>query len=208
MISIVFNLTLSTDIYCFKLDSMHWYLLYQTWLYPMISIVLNLTLSTDIYCIKLDSIHWYLNGVKQVCILAPTLFNLMFAVLLTDALKNTTSSIYMRYRVDGGVYNLQRLRARTKVMHTFVRELLFSDDCALMTHTVEDIQELTSCFARAAKRFGLKISLTNTEVMHQLKPGHAFTKPSVKIDDTILNAVEQLCYLGSVLSQDAASKLT
>ena len=35
------------------------------------------------------------------------------------------------------------------------------------------------------------------------RSGHAFTKPSVKIDDTVLNAVDNFCYLGSVLSQDA-----
>ena len=98
---------------------------------------------------------------------------------------------------------MQRLRAKTKVFHTVIRDLLFADDCALMAHTLEDIQELTTCFGRAAGRFGLRISLKKIEVMHQPKPGHASTKTSVSINGTKLNVVEKFCYLGSVLSQDA-----
>ena len=112
------------------------------------------------------------NGVKQGCVLTPTLFSIMLAALLADAIKSTASGIFMRYRVDGSVFNLQRLRAKTNVFHTVIRDPLFANDCALMAHTVEDIQELTTCFARAAGRFGLTISLKKTEVMHP--PRHRF----------------------------------
>ena len=56
------------------------------------------------------------------------------------------------------------------------------------------------CFATAAKRFGLTISLKKTEVMLQPRPGSSPTKPEVSVDSTVLNAVDKFCYLGGVLS--------
>jgi len=91
---------------------------------------------------------------------------------------------------------LRRFRAKTKVAQTLIRELLFADDCAIMAHTLEHIQRLIDCFANAAKRFGLTISLKKTEVM--LQP-----RPDIFVNDTALNVVDKFCYLGSVLSHNA-----
>ena len=79
------------------------------------------------------------------------------------------------------------------------RELLFADDCAIMAHTLEHIQKLMDCFANAAKRFGLTISLKKTEVMLQPRPGSSPPKPDVLVNDTPLNVVDKFCYLGSCL---------
>ena len=69
------------------------------------------------------------NGVKQGCVLAPTLFSIMFSMLIRDAFHETDDAgIYLKYRTDGGIFNLRRLRAKTKVAQTLIRELLFADD--------------------------------------------------------------------------------
>ena len=52
-------------------------------------------------------------------------------------------------------------------MNIVVHELLFADDCALVAHSSEDLQEITSHFASADKDFGLTISLKKTEVLYQ-----------------------------------------
>jgi len=49
------------------------------------------------------------NGVKQGCVLAPTLFSLMFSAMLTDAFKETSPGIPINYRCDGKLFNLRRL---------------------------------------------------------------------------------------------------
>ncbi|XP_066297931.1 uncharacterized protein [Branchiostoma lanceolatum] len=53
-------------------------------------------------------------GVKQGCVLAPTLFGIFFALLLKQAFGTATEGIYLRTRCDGRLFNLNRLKAKTK----------------------------------------------------------------------------------------------
>lgn len=62
------------------------------------------------------------NGVKQGCVLAPTLFSLMFSAMLTDAFRETSPGIPIRYRCHGKLFNPQRLQAVTKVKDTVIRD--------------------------------------------------------------------------------------
>ena len=55
------------------------------------------------------------SGVKQGCVLAPTLFGIFFAVMLKHAFGHATEGIYLRTRTDEKLFNLSRLRAKTKV---------------------------------------------------------------------------------------------
>ncbi|XP_063609394.1 uncharacterized protein LOC134783447 [Penaeus indicus] len=107
------------------------------------------------------------NGVKQDCVLAPVLFNLFFSSLLEHATKNIDRGIYLKYRLDGSLFNLMRLNAKTKTRERLLVEALFADDCALMVHTEEDLQFIVDQFSQAARLFGLTISLPKTEVLYQ-----------------------------------------
>ena len=84
-----------------------------------------------------------------------------------------------------------------------IRDLLFADDCALLAHTVEDIQAITNAFARSARRFGLTISLKKTEVIYQPKPGADYTAPTITTDNKPLNVFDKFTYMGSTISQNA-----
>ena len=55
------------------------------------------------------------NGVKQVCVMAPTLFRRMFSAILMDAFQESETNFPIRYRFDGNIFNLRRLQAKTKV---------------------------------------------------------------------------------------------
>ena len=68
-------------------------------------------------------------GVRQGCILAPLLFNLVTAALtmLVDR-KLTVRGIGMRYRTDGGLFNLRRLRAFTKTRTRYICDLHYADE--------------------------------------------------------------------------------
>lgn len=143
------------------------------------------------------------NGTKQGCVMAPLLFCIIFSTMLQDAFRNCSSGVMIRFRSDGGIFNLRRLKARTKVSLLLLRELLFADDCALIAHTEDELQSILNDFERAASRYGLTISIKKTEVMFQPKPGSSPRDPVIKIGDKQLKVVLKFCYLGGFLSQNA-----
>ena len=110
------------------------------------------------------------NGVKQGCVLAPNLFSMVFAAMLHDDSQYNDDGIQLKHRTDGGVFNLRRLKAKTKVKVATLRELLFADDCALNSNTEAEMQQCVNHFSRARDNFGFTISTKKTEVMHQPAP--------------------------------------
>ncbi|XP_034050988.1 LOW QUALITY PROTEIN: uncharacterized protein LOC117531908 [Thalassophryne amazonica] len=108
------------------------------------------------------------NGVKQGCVLAPVLFNL-FSCVLNRALCDLNNGVYLRYRLDGSLFNLRRLVASTKTTTKLIQEALFADDCALMVHTESDLQTLTESFSQAARLFGLS-AFPRTKLFTNLRP--------------------------------------
>ena len=137
------------------------------------------------------------SGVKQGCVLAPTLFGFFFGVLLKHAF-TTTEGIYLCTRSDGRLFNLARLRAKTKVRKVLIRDMLFTDDAAVATHTQEELQSLMDCFSQACKDFGLTISLKKTNVLGQ----DTEALPVITIDNYELDAVCQFTYLGSTITDN------
>ena len=75
------------------------------------------------------------NGVKEGCVLVPTLFSIFFSSVLREAKEDLLDGIYIRFRTDGILFNLRRLLARTKTIEDLITEPLFADDCALLAHT-------------------------------------------------------------------------
>ena len=75
------------------------------------------------------------SGVKQGCVLAPALFNLYLTAILIVAFSDCDTGVRMEYRTDGGLLNIRRFGAKTKVYETIIRCLLYADDCALFAHS-------------------------------------------------------------------------
>ena len=88
------------------------------------------------------------SGVKQECVLAPTLFGIFFSLLLSHAFKQSNDGFYLHTRSDGKLYNLAHLRATTKVWRVLIREMLFADDAALTSHTEDALQRLIRRFTK------------------------------------------------------------
>ena len=107
------------------------------------------------------------SGVKQGCVLSPTLFGILFSLLLKHAFGTSTEGVYMHTISDRKLYNIARLRAKTKVRKTTIRDMLFADDAAAAAHTEYDLQQLMDQLSHACCDFGLTISLTKTNVLGQ-----------------------------------------
>ena len=72
------------------------------------------------------------SGVKQGCVLAPTLFRIFFSMVLQYAFfTDSPEGVYVQTRSDGKLFNIARLRAKTKTYEVLIRELLFADDAVL-----------------------------------------------------------------------------
>ena len=76
--------------------------------------------------------------------------------------------------------------------------MLFADDAALVTHTMEDLQQLMDRLSQACKEFGLTISIKQTKVMGQ----SIVSPPSINIDNVTLDAVDRFTYLGSTIDSN------
>ena len=118
--------------------------------------------------------------------------------LLKHAFDTTTEGIYLRTRSDGRLFNLARIRAKTKVREVLIRDMLFADDAAVVAHTQDDLQSSMDCFSQACKDFGLTISLKKTNILGQ----DTEAPPVIPIDDYELDAVCQFTYLGSTITDN------
>ena len=85
------------------------------------------------------------NGVKQGCVMAPTLFSMMFSAMLTDAFQDVDAGFPIRYRFDGKLLNLRRLQAKSKVQTNVVDKLLYAADLAENAKSEEKMQGAVAC---------------------------------------------------------------
>ena len=143
------------------------------------------------------------NGTKQGCVMAPLLFSIVFSAVLQDAFHDCNKGVMIRFRTDGSIFNLQRLKAKTKTSRMLLRDLLYADDCALIAHSEKEAQEIVDLFSRATIKYGLTISIRKTEVLFQPKPGKAPSTPKITVADEPLKSVDRFCYLGGILAQNA-----
>ena len=137
------------------------------------------------------------NGVKQGCVLPPVLFNVFFPCMLSHAVQDLEKGVYIRYCLDGSLFDLHRFTEKTKSLQTLLQEVLFADNCALVAHTEQDRQQMLDCFSEASKLS------EKTEVLHQPAP-YPTHSPTITTDDKPLANVEHFKYLGSTISCDGS----
>ncbi|VDL88026.1 unnamed protein product [Schistocephalus solidus] len=142
------------------------------------------------------------NRVKQSCVLARTLFSLMFSAMLMDAYHDEQPRIRIAYRNNGHLLNSRRMQSSTRVSMTSVHDLFFDDDCALKTVTVEDMQTSMYLFAANCVDFGLTISTAKMVVMHQPPPSLEYNAPRTNVSGSQLKNVETFTNLGSTMSRN------
>ena len=130
-------------------------------------------------------------GVKQGCVLAPTLFGFFFSLVLKHAFGTLTKGVHMNTRSDDKLYNIARLRAKTKIRKTTIRDILFADDAAVTAHTKHGLQQLMDRFSHACRNFGLTISLKKINVLGQ----DVDTPPVITINNYQLEVVHEFTYL-------------
>ena len=146
-------------------------------------------------------------GVKQGCVLAPALFNVYLVAVSILATGSEplarTGGVHLRYRFDGGLFNLPRLKARTRVSHFKIRDLQYADDAAIACNDAEELQSELTTQNEAYGRMGLRINAKKTEVLH--RTGADTTPTPVFLGGEQLKVVEDFAYLGSVISSNCSA---
>ncbi len=147
-------------------------------------------------------------GVKQGCVIAPTLFVIFIAAILHLIGEELPQEIPIMYRTNGRLFNLNRFKAKRKVNCTKITELKYADDNVIAAHSAKDLQGILNAFAKANRALGLKLNIKKTQFLHQSPPYELAIQPSIKVDNTTLEYVDHLPYLDSILSSKADKRLT
>nr|VZI07672.1 unnamed protein product [Spirometra erinaceieuropaei] len=129
-------------------------------------------------------------GVKQGCVLVPTLLNLMFFAMLMDAYYDESPGIRIAYSTDSHLLNQRRMNFQSRVSTTTAHELLFADDCALNTASEDDMQRSMDRFSAACDNFATRHSPTPN------------APPQISVNGTQLQLVENFPYPGGTLSRN------
>ena len=143
-------------------------------------------------------------GVKQGCVLAPTIFNLYLSAITLLARYNlsTDDGITINYRLDGSIFNLRRLKATTKTntMHLF--DLQYADDAAYTAPTCISLQNSIDIYESSYSAAGLQVNAIKTEILccrfNQAEINEP--PPIFTLNNQQLKNVDTFKYLGSFLS--------
>ena len=65
------------------------------------------------------------NGVKQRCVLAPTIFSIFLSTMLEEAFRDMGDGVYIQSRHNADLFTVSHFRAKTKTTNILVRERFF-----------------------------------------------------------------------------------
>ena len=144
-------------------------------------------------------------GVKQGCVLAPVLF-ILFLVAVTHTYANNRrpeDGISIKYRTDGGLFNISRFSARTKTTLATIHELQYADDAAAVAHHPHQLQNQLTALTESYQRAGLLVNVRKTEVMFRPTEDPDQEAPGpMMVNGAELTKTDHFTYLGSIISHN------
>ena len=134
-------------------------------------------------------------GVKQRCVMVPTLFGIYISVLIYCSFPPLDHRALCTQR-DGKLFNHICLKAKAKTNTVFILELIFSDDAVFCAQKESKLQVICDTFIASCDLLGLQISIQKTVVLSTSAP-----TPCIPINGKTHKEVDKFCYLGSVIDK-------
>lgn len=120
-------------------------------------------------------------GVRQGCLLSPTLFNIYLERIMTDALENHEGTVSI-----GG---------------KTITNLRFADDIDGLAGEEQELVDLVEHLNEASTAFNMQISAEKTKVMTNNING---IRTEIKINNEKLEIVDKFKYLGAIISDEGS----
>jgi len=128
-------------------------------------------------------------GVRQGCILSPTLFSLVINTLA-------------KHMNENGKHGVQLLPG---LLELFI--LLFADDVALVSTTPSGLQNQLNVLKNCCDQLKLQVNEEKTKVMVFRKGGYLSKHEKWNFNGTVLEVVNKYCYLGFTFTTKLSTKL-
>uniref|UniRef100_A0A8D8LZ42 Craniofacial development protein 2 n=3 Tax=Cacopsylla melanoneura TaxID=428564 RepID=A0A8D8LZ42_9HEMI len=120
-------------------------------------------------------------GVRQGCLISPSLFNIYAEQIIEEALSNE------RYGVQ--------------INNRLINNLRYADDLVLLSSTKSGLITLLNKLFESSQKYSMQINIKKSKYMHISKQGR--TRPvNIPINGEILEGVTKYNYLGSVIAND------
>src|SRR6202142_3562357 len=122
-------------------------------------------------------------GLRQGCILSPTLFNITLVYMMRRAMEGKEG-----IKVDG----------------RSLKDTEYADDAALLAETLISVVALTNYLASESEKFGLKLNMPKTKIMAVTRKFGPL--PEAIVGNNTIEVVDNFIYLGSQLCKEGGSE--